>query len=127
MVLQRRLRRSAVKAFFAQLPPCLVAMEACGSAHYWARELSGLGHRVKLLPPSDVAAYVRRNKTDAADAAAICEAATRPHLRAVAVKSPAQQAVAAQHRVRDLLVRQRTQLINALRGHLSEFGLVAAR
>src|SRR6188472_2771831 len=98
-------------------------MEACGSAHYWARELSGLGHRVKLLPPSDVAAYVRRNKTDAADAAAICEAATRPHLRAVA----AQQAVAAQHRVRDLLVRQRTQLINALRGHLSEFGLVAAR
>jgi transposase len=127
VVLQRRLRRSAVKAFFAQLPPCLLAMEACGSAHYWARELSGLGHRVKLLPPSDVAAYVRRNKTDAADAAAICEAATRPHLRAVAVKSPAQQAVAAQHRVRDLLVRQRTQLINALRGHLSEFGLVAAR
>jgi transposase len=127
VVLQRRLRRSAVRAFFAGLPPCLVGMEACGSAHYWARELSGLGHEVKLLGPGDVQAYVRRNKTDAADAAAICEAVTRPHLRAVPVKSAAQQAVAVQHRVRDLLVRQRTQLINALRGHLSEFGLIAAR
>jgi transposase len=127
VVLQRKLRRSAVTAFFAGLPPCLIGMEACGSAHYWARALSGLGHRVKLLPPGDVRAYVRRNKTDAADAAAICEAVTRPRLRGVAVKTPAQQAVAVQHRVRALLVGQRTALINALRGHLSEFGIVAAR
>ena len=127
VVLQRKLRRSAVKGFFAKLPACLIGMEACGSAHYWARELAGLGHRVKLLNPGEVKAYVRRNKTDAADAAAICEAVTRPHLRGVPVKAPAQQAVGVQHRVRDLLVGQRTALINALRAHLAEFGIVAAR
>src|SRR5215210_6804283 len=126
VVLQRKLRRSAVKGFFAKLPACLIGMEACGSAHYWARELAGLGHRVKLLNPGEVKAYVRRNKTDAADAAAICEAVTRPHLRGVPVKAPAQQAVGVQHRVRDLLVGQRTALINALRAHLAEFGVMAA-
>ena len=127
VVLQRKLRRSAVLRFFAKLPPCLIGMEACGSAHYWGRELSQCGHEVKLLPPADVQAYVRRNKTDAADAAAICEAVTRPHLRAVPLKTPDQQALAAQHRVRDMFVGQRTALINALRAHMAEFGIVAAR
>ena len=127
VVLQRKLRRAGVLSFFAKLPPCLVGLEACGSAHYWGRELARFGHTVKLLPPADVQAYVRRNKTDAADAAAICEAVTRPHLRAVPLKTPDQQALAVQHRVRDLLVGQRTALINALRAHLAEFGLVAAR
>ena len=127
VVLQRKLRRCAVLSFFAKLPPCLIGLEACGSAHYWGRELVRLGHTVKLLPPADVQAYVRRNKTDAADAAAICEAVTRPHLRAVPLKTPDQQALAAQHRVRDLLVGQRTALVNALRAHMAEFGLVAAR
>lgn len=127
LVWQRKLRRAGVLSFFAKLPPCLIGLEACGSAHYWGRELVRLGHSVKLLPPADVQAYVRRNKTDAADAAAICEAVTRPHLRAVPLKTPDQQALAAQHRVRDLLVGQRTALINALRAHLAEFGIVAAR
>src|SRR5256885_10532921 len=100
-------------------------MEACGTAHHWAREVSKLGHTVRLMPPSYVKGYVKRSKHDAADAAAICEAATRPSMRFVPIKSADQQALLMLHRTRDLLIRQRTQLINALRAHLAEFGLVA--
>lgn len=124
-VFTRKLRRRDVLAFFAKLPPCLVGMEACATAHHWARELEALGHRVRLLPPRYVKAYVRRGKTDAADAAAIAEAVTRPALRAVPVKSIAQQSVLMLHRARELLIRQRTQTINALRAHLAELGIVA--
>ena len=124
VVLRRSLRRRHVLAFFAKLEPCLIGMEACGTSHYWARELAALGHRVKLMPPAYVKAYVKRGKTDAADAEAICEAVSRPTMRFVAVKSPDQQAVLALHRSLDLLVGQRTQLVNALRGHLGEFGIV---
>src|SRR5262245_40271484 len=102
-------------------------MEACATAHYWARELTTLGHEVRLMPPRDVKAYLKRNKNDAADAAAICEAVRRPTMRLVAVKSAEQQGQLMQHRTRDLLMRQRTQLINSLRGHLAEFGIVAAQ
>jgi transposase len=112
--------------FFRKLPACLVGMEACATAHHWARELTKLGHTVRLMPPSYVKAYVKRSKNDAADAAAICEAVTRPAMRFVPVKSVEQQAALMLHRARDLLVRQRTQLINALRAHLAEIGLVAA-
>jgi transposase len=127
VVLMRRLRRAQVHAFFAGLKPCLVGMEACATAHFWARQLRGLGHEVRLMPAQYVKAYLRRGKTDAADAAAICEAATRPSMRFVPVKGEAQQAALMLHRVRDLLVRQRTQLINAVRGHLAEFGIVEAQ
>jgi transposase len=127
VVLRRRLRRAQVHAFFAGLKPCLVGMEACATAHFWARQLRGLGHEVRLMPAQYVKAYLRRGKTDAADAAAICEAATRPSMRFVPVKGEAQQAALMLHRVRDLLVRQRTQLINAVRGHLAEFGIVEAQ
>jgi transposase len=116
-----------VLAFFARLAPCLVGMEACATAHHWARELAKLGHRVRLIPPAYVKPYVRRGKNDAADAAAICEAVTRPSMRFVAVKAVDQQAALMAHRSRDLLIRQRTQLANALRGHLAELGLVAAQ
>jgi transposase len=116
-----------VLRFFEQLPACLVGMEACGTAHHWARELTKLGHTVRLMPPAYVKPYVKRGKTDAADAEAIAEAVTRPTMRFVAVKTAEQQAVLMLHKVRDLLVRQRTMLINALRGHLAEFGIVAAR
>src|SRR5712664_1959708 len=109
------------------LLPCLVGIEACGTAHHWARELTQLGHTVRLMPPAYVKPYVKRGKTDAADAAAIAEAVTRPTMRFVAVKTVDQQSVLMLHKVRDLLVRQRTMLINALRGHLAEFGIVAAR
>ena len=126
VVIQRQLRRGQVIEFFRRLPPCLVGIEACATAHHWARELAELGHTVKLMPPSYVKAYVRRQKNDAADAAAICEAVTRPSMRFVPVKSVEQQAALMLHRSRDLLVRQRTQLINALRAHLAEIGLVAA-
>src|SRR5215204_635254 len=127
LVITRQLRRKQVIDFFSKIPPCLVGMEACGTAHHWAREVSKLGHTVRLMPPSYVKGYVKRSKHDAADAAAICEAATRPSMRFVPIKSADQQAVLIMHRARDLLVRQRTQLINALRGHLAEFGLIEAQ
>jgi transposase len=126
-VLRKRLRRGQVLGFFAQLPPCLVGLEACASAHYWARELQGLGHEVRLIPPQYVKPFVKTNKNDAADAEAICEAVLRPTMRFAAVKSADQQSVLMLHRSRELLVRQRTMLINALRGHCGEFGLIAAQ
>ena len=127
VLVRKQLRRAEVLRFFAALPPCLVGIEAYGTAHHWARELTQLGHTVRLMPPAYVKPYVKRGKTDAADAAAIAEAVTRPTLRFVAVKTVDQQSVLMLHKVRDLLVRQRTMLINALRGHLAEFGIVAAR
>jgi transposase len=126
-VVRRPLRRSEVKRFFAALAPCVVGMEACATAHYWARELGALGHEVRLVPPSYVRPYVKRGKNDAVDAEAICEAMSRPGMRFVPVKTTAQQAEVMPHRVRDLLVRQRTMAINALRAHLAEFGIVAAQ
>jgi transposase len=127
VLLRKQLRRGDVLRFFSGLSPCLVGMEACATAHYWARELAKLGHTVRLMPPAYVKPYVKRGKTDAADAEAIAEAVTRPTMRFVAVKTAEQQAVLMLHKVRDLLVRQRTMLINALRGHLVEFGIIAAR
>ncbi len=127
VVFRKRLRRSQVLAFFAAQPPCTVAMEACSSSHHWAREISTLGHAVRLIPPASVRPFVKRHKNDAADAEAICEAAQRPTMRFVAPKSEQAQAAALVFRARDLLVRQRTQTINALRGHLAEFGIVAAK
>ena len=121
---RRKLRRGEVIGFFSDLPPCLVGREACASAHHWARELIALGHEVRLMPPAYVKPYVKRGKTDAADAEAICEAVTRPTMRFVAVKTVEQQAVLMLHKSRDLMVRQRTMLINALRGHLAEYGIV---
>jgi transposase len=126
VVVTRQLRRSQVIEFFKKQPACLVGMEACATAHHWARELSALGHTVKLMPASYVKAYVRRQKNDAADAAAICEAVTRPSMRFVPMKTVEQQSALMLHRSRDLLVRQRTQLINALRAHFAEVGLVSA-
>jgi transposase len=124
VVVRKKLRRAQVLEFFGQLPPCVVAMEACGGAHFWGREIRRLGHEVRLIPPAYVKPFVKRQKNDAADAEAICEAAQRPTMRFVAVKSEDSQAAAVIFRSRDLLVRQRTQLINALRGHMGEFGLV---
>ena len=118
------LRRAQLFAFFEKLPPCLVGMEACGSSHYWARQLSKLGHDVRPIPAMYVKPYVKRGKSDAVDAAAICEAVTRPIMRFVAIKSEEQQGVLFLHRARDLIVRQRTQLSNMLRGLLGEFGIV---
>jgi transposase len=125
VVLRKRLSRAKVLQLFANLPPCLVGMEACPGAHHWARELTGLGHEVRLMPPQYVKAYVKTNKHDAADAEACCEAVQRPGMRFVAVKTEAQQSTLMLHRVRDQLLGQRTALINALRGHLAEFGIVA--
>src|SRR4051812_18106761 len=127
VVVRKQLRRAEVLSFFAALPACVVGMEACGTAHHWAWELSKLGHTVRLMPPAYVKPYVKRGKTDAADASAIAEAVTRPTMRFVAVKTVEQQSVLMLHKVRELLVRQRTMLINALRGHLAEFGIIAAR
>ena len=127
VVEKRRLRRGQVLSYFAKLPPCRIGMEACATAHFWARELRRFGHEVRLIPPQYVKAYLKRGKNDVADAAAICEAVTRPSMRFVPIKSEEQQAVLVMHRARDLLVRQRTQLINALRGHLAEFGLIEAQ
>ena len=125
--MRKQLRRGQVLAFFAALAPCLIGMEACATAHYWARELTKLGHKVRLMPAKDVKAYVKRNKNDAADAEAICEAVRRPTMRFVQIKSAEQQGQLMQHRTRDLLMRQRTQLINALRAHLAGLGIVAAQ
>ncbi len=124
VIVRRALRRRQMIPFFAKLEPCLIGIEACGTSHYWARELSGLGHRVKLMPPAYVKPYVKRGKTDASDAEAICEAVTRPTMRFVAIKSPEQQSILALHRTRDLLIRQRTQLVNMIRAQLAEFGIV---
>ena len=125
IVVRRQLRRSQVIPFFKKLPGCLVGIEACATSHHWARELQALGHEVRIMPAHYVKAYVKRNKNDAADAAAICEAVTRPTMRFVAVKSPEQQSLLMLHRSRSLLVRQRTMLVNAIRAHLAEFGIVA--
>lgn len=126
-VIKRRLRRAEVHRFFAELPACVVGIEACGTAHYWARELSAMGHDVKLMPPQYVRPFVKRNKNDAADAEAICEAVTRPTMRFVPIKSVEQQSVLMLHRARDLLVRQQTMIVNALRAHLAEFGIIVAQ
>jgi transposase len=127
VVLRKRLARGKVVAFFANLPPCRTGMEACAGAHHWARALRALGHDARLMPPQYVKAYVKTNKHDAADAAACCEAVQRPGMRFVPVKSEDQQALLMLHRVRDQLIGQRTATINALRGHLAEFGIVAAQ
>lgn len=128
VMVRRQLRRAELLSFFGELPACVVGMEACGSAHHWARQIGALGHTVRLLPPARVQPYVQPGKkNDAADAAAICEAVGRPHMQFVPVKSAEQQGVLMLHRARDLLVRQRTMLINALRGHLAEFGQIAAQ
>ena len=126
-VLRRRLRRAEVVMFFAHLPKALVGIEACAGGHHWARELRSLGHDVRLIPPQYVRPFVKTNKNDAADAEGICEAIVRPNMRFVPIKSVAQQAAMMLHRTRALLLRQRTQLINAVRGHLAEFGLIARR
>ena len=126
-VLRRQLRRGQVEKFFAKLPPTLVGLEACGSGHHWARVISRYGHQVGLMPPGYVKPYVKRNKNDGRDAEAICEAVSRPTMRFVAVKTVAQQATLAVHNTRRLLVQQRTAAGNALRGMLSELGIVAAQ
>lgn len=123
VVLRRQLRRSQVLEFFQDMPGCLVGMEACASAHYWARELARVGHEVRLMQPSYVKGYVKRGKTDQADAEAICEAVTRPSMRFVPVKSEATQGRLVTHKAREFLVRQRTQIVNAIRAHLGEFGV----
>ena len=125
VVIRRQLRRFRVLPFFKTLAPCLVGVEACATAHHWARQLIELGHEVKLMPPHYVKPYVKRGKNDASDAAAICEAVTRPTMRFVSVKGMEQQSVLMLHRTRELLVRQRTMLINAIRAHMAEFGIVA--
>ncbi len=127
VVLRRKLSRADVLHFFKGQPKALVGIEACGTGHYWAREIAALGHEVKLLPPTYVKPYVKRGKTDAADAEAICEAVTRPNMHFVPIKTPEQQAALMMHRSRELLVGQRTALVNALRGHLAELGIVAAK
>ncbi len=123
----KKVRRSALLDTLEKVPPCLVGMEACATSHHWARENSALGHQVRLMPPAYVKAYLRRQKNDAADAEAICEAVRRPTMRIVSVKSAERQAVLVLHRSRELLVRQRTMIINAIRAHCAEFGLVAVQ
>ena len=125
VVIRRQLRRSQVPGFFKKLPACLVGIEACATSHHWAREITALGHEVRLMPARYVKAYVKRNKNDAADAEAICEAVTRPTMRFVEIKTPGQQSVLMLHRTRQMFVRQRTALGNAIRAHLAEFGIVA--
>ena len=127
VIVAKAIRRKDVLFFFAQLPACLVGMEACGSAHHWARELIKLGHDARMMPPAYVKPYVRRQKNDAADAAGICEAVTRPSMRFVGVRTLENQATLMHHKAREMLVSQRTQLINALRGHLAEIGVIAAQ
>jgi transposase len=125
VVIRRQLKRRHVLVFFQKLPPCLVGIEACASSHYWSRELTALGHTVRLMPPAYVKPYVKRQKNDAADAEAICEAVTRVNMRFVATKTPEQQSCLMLHRTRHLFVRQQTAVINAIRAHLAEFGIVA--
>lgn len=127
VVVAKPIRRGKLLEFFAALPPCLVGLEACGSAHHWAREIGKLSHDARLMPPAYVKPYLRRQKNDAADAAAICEAVTRPSMRFVPVRTVANQGVLMHHKVRELLVSQRTQLLNAVRGHLAEIGIIAAQ
>src|SRR6202158_2199009 len=127
VVIRKRVSRAKVLEYFGELSPCLVGIEACPSAHHWGRELKALGHMVKLIPPSYVKAYLKRNKNDANDAAAICESVTRPSMRFVPIKTREQQTALMLHRTRQLLVRQRTMLSNALRGHLAELGIVSAK
>ena len=124
-VIRRQLRRRQILPFFKKLPPCLIGMEACATSHHWAREIAKLGHEVRLMPPRYVKPYVKRNKNDAADAEAICEAVRRPNMRFVPIKTAEQQSVLMLHRTRQLFVRQRTSLINAIRAHMAEFGIVA--
>jgi transposase len=126
-IVRRKLRRAEVLPFFEGMGPCLVGLEACASAHHWAREIAKLGHEVRLMPPQYVRPYVKRNKNDATDAEAICEAVGRPTMRFVPIKSIDQQAVLMLHRSRDLLIRQRTALVNALRGHFAELGIVVGQ
>ena len=125
VVIRRQLKRRYVLAFFQKLPPCLIGIEACASSHYWSRELQALGHTVRLMSPAYVKPYVKRQKNDAADAEAICEAVTRPNMRFVATKTPEQQSGLVLHRTRHLFIRQQTAVINAIRAHLAEFGIVA--
>jgi transposase len=127
VAMRKRINRSKLLEFFGGLSPCLVGIEACPSAHYWSRELQGLGHTMKLMPPSYVKAYLKRSKNDANDAAAICEAVTRPSMRFVPIKSEQQQCGLMLHRTRQLLIRQRTRLSNTIRGHLAELGVIAAK
>jgi len=127
VVIRRKLKRCYMLAFFQKMPQCLIGMEACATSHHWSKELQTLGHRVRLMPPAYVRPYVERQKNDAADAEAICEATQRPTMRFVAVKTEEAQAAAILFRARDLLVRQRTQVINALRGHLAEFGMIVSQ
>ena len=124
---KRKLSRSGIVKFLAEVEPCAIGMEACGSAHYWARRFRAMGHEVKLTPPIYVKPYVKRGKNDAADAAAICEAMSRPNMRFVAVRSEDQHATLMAHKTRELLIKQRTMSVNALRGHLAEFGVIAAK
>lgn len=126
-IFSRWLSRGKLLEFLEQQPRCLIPMEACSGAHHWAREFMAIGHEVRLIPPAYVKPFVKRQKNDAADAEAICEAVQRPNMRFVAVKSEEQQAAGMVFRTRDLLVRQRTQLVNAIRGHLSEYGWVAPK
>jgi transposase len=125
VVVRRQLKRRQILAFFAKLAPCLIGIEACASSHYWARELQALGHTVRLIPPAYVKPYVKRQKNDAADAEAICEAVTRPNMRFVSIKTIEQQGCLVLHRTRHLLVRQQTATINSIRAHFTEFGIVA--
>src|SRR5712691_12068225 len=125
VVIRRQLKRRYVLAFFQKLPPCLVGIEACASSHHWSRELNTLGHTVRLMPPAYVKPYVKRQKNDAADAEAICEAVTRATMRFVETKTPEQQSCLMLHRTRHLFIRQQTAVINAIRAHLAEFGIVA--
>ena len=125
VVVRRQLKRRYVLAFFEKLPPCLIGVEACASSHHWSRELRALGHKVRLMPPAYVRPYVKRQKNDAADAEAICEAVTRANMRFVETKTPEQQSCLMLHRTRHLFIRQQTAVINAIRAHLAEFGIVA--
>src|SRR4030081_746941 len=125
VIIRRKLKRRYIVAFFQKLPPCLVGIEACAPSHHWSRELQALGHKVRLMPPAYVKPYVKRHKNDATDAEAICEAVSRPNMRFVETKTPEQQSCLTLHRTRHLFIRQQTSVINAIRAHLAEFGIVA--